>query len=657
MIRFGPELTRNLDQALEREWLETNGTGSFASSTIVGANTRRYHGLLVAATRPPVGRRVLLSNIDDRLRIAGDTFELSCNIYQGAVHPEGHQYLTEFRLDPWPIMTYQIGDTVLTKSIFMRHGHDCTVISYHLLQADSPCQLLARPLIAGRDYHHLQHAHADFDPHLQVQSEQFTLQPYDEDSRLVLTYPDGEFWADGLWYYSFFYPEEHRRGLDCTEDLYSPGEIAWLIHPGQSVHLWATRQPLADAHPHQWADQEQQRRRQLVAGLPENDHFGRALTRAADQFLVKREVAGRPLASIIAGYPWFTDWGRDTMIALPGLLLSTGRYQQARAVLRAFAGATDQGLIPNLFTDTGQGAGYNSADATLWMFIAAHRYYQTSGDVDFIAELWPGLVDIVDWHLRGTRFNIKVDEDGLLSAGDENTQLTWMDAQVGGRVVTPRHGQPVEINALWYNVLCIMAEFAQELNKPTQAQHYAELAEKTQSSFQHTFWSQEQGYLYDWVREDDKDAALRPNQVIALALPYPLLSIQQAGQVLTATAQSLLTPYGVRTLAPGNSGYQGRYQGDQVARDSAYHQGTVWPWLLGPYITAYLRIHGVTGETKRYVRDLLKPLIAHLSEAGLGSISEIFDGDPPHHPRGCIAQAWSVGEILRCWTEYSLYEE
>lgn len=658
MIRFGAETTQDLDTALQLEWLETNGTGSFASSTIIGANTRRYHGLLVAATRPPVGRRVLLSKIDDRLRIVGDTFELSTNIYEGAVHPHGYQHLVEFRLDPWPVMTYQLGSAVLIKSVFMRYCYDAAVISYHLAEADSPCWLLARPLVACRDYHHLQQAQADFDPHLDVQPGQLTMQPYDESSQVVLNYPGGQFWADGLWYYSFHYPQERQRGLDCTEDLYSPGEIAWLINPEETVCLCAARYPPQQVQPQQWAEEERERRRRVVAGLPANDEFGRALTAAADQFVVRRDVAGHPRASIIAGYPWFTDWGRDTMIALPGLLLATGRYEEARLVLSAFAGATDQGLIPNVFTDTGDGAVYNTADATLWLFVAAHRYFQATGDLDFIAKvLMPVFIDIVDWHLKGTRFNIRVDDAGLLSAGDETTQLTWMDVKVGNWVVTPRHGKPVEINALWYNALRILADFAEKLNNPGLAQKYRELAEDTKTRFQQTFWSHQHGYLYDCVRGEYQDAALRPNQVIALALPYPLLPDNQAREVLEKVEEALLTPYGLRTLAPRSAGYAGRYGGDQVARDGAYHQGTVWPWLLGPYISAYFALHGVSAEAKQYVRDLLAPLRQHLGKAGLGSISEIFDGDIPHAPRGCIAQAWSVAEILRCWTEYQLFEQ
>ncbi len=658
MIRFSTEVVHDLSQALQLEWLETNGMGGFASSTIIGANTRRYHGLLVAATRPPVGRRVLLSKVEERLRVGGDTFHLSTNIYEGALHPGGYHNLVEFRLDPWPVMTYRIGRTVLVRSILMRHGYDTIVIKYHLTEADRPCQLLVRPLMACRDYHHLQQAQADFAPHLAVQAERFAMQPYEQGAQICLTYPGGQFWTDGLWYYDFHYPQERRRGLDCTEDLYSPGEITWLINPGETVYLCASRQPPQQVQPQQWAEEERKRRRRLVAGLPANDGFGPTLATAADQFIVRRDGEDREAVSIIAGYPWFTDWGRDAMIALPGLLLATGRHTEARTVLSAFADATDQGLIPNVFGDTEAGPAYNTVDATLWLFVAAHHYFQATGDLDFIAEeLLPVLTDMVDWYIKGTKFNIEVDDDGLLSAGDENTQLTWMDAKVGNWVVTPRHGKPVEINALWYNALRILADFAEKVDDRRLAQKHGKLAEETKASFQQTFWSPEHGYLYDCVRAEYKDAALRPNQVIALSLPYPLLGNEQARQVLAKIEETLLTPYGLRTLARGSAGYAGRYEGDQVVRDSAYHQGTVWPWLLGPYIDAHFRLHGVNAETKQYVRDLLRPLQEHLSEAGLGSISEIFDGDAPHQPRGCIAQAWSVGEMLRCWTEYQLFEQ
>ena len=658
MIRFGTDTICDLDKALQLEWLETNGLGGFASSTIVGVSTRRYHGLLVAATRPPVGRRVLLAKVEEQLESNARTFALATSVYAGAiVHPQGYLNLVEFRLDPWPVMTYQLGDVTLEKAVTMRYGHNQTIIAYHLAAAAAPCRLSVRPLIAGRDYHHLQHAHGQLDAQLHRDATSFTIQPYDESSQLAMTYPKGQLWPDGLWYYDYLYYRERDRGLDCTEDLYSPGVIRWTITPGETVCLCASTEPPDSFDPESWLEAERQRRARLVADLPEQDEFARTLSCAADQFVVRRQVKGQQRHSIIAGYPWFADWGRDAMIALPGILLATHRFDEARSVLQTFAEATEQGLLPNTFDDTGSGAGYNTVDAALWMFIAAHRYIAATGDTEFLADLlYPALAEIIDWHCRGTRFDIRVDDDGLLSAGSEHTQLTWMDADPGTGPVTPRHGKAVEINGLWYNALRIAAEFAQSVGQADAAADFSARAHQVGNSFPRAFWSAELGYLYDCITAGQPDAALRPNQVIVLSLPYNLVSKDQAAQILWHVGEKLLTPYGLRTLAPDNPDYRGQYSGDQHTRDSAYHQGTVWPWLLGPYISAYVKLHGLSDETRQYLRDLLKPLREHLQQAGLGSISEIFDGELPHYPRGCIAQAWSVGELLRCWIEFELSE-
>ncbi len=658
MIRFGTDTIRDLDQSLQLEWLETNGLGGFACSTIVGANTRRYHGLLVGAARPPVGRCVLLSKVEEQLESDAQTVDLATSVYAGdIVHPQGYLNLVEFRLDPWPVMTYELDEVTLEKAVTMRHGYNQTIIAYRLAAATAPCHLSVRPLIAGRDYHHLQRARGNLNTELQSNSASFVIQPYEESSKLFVTYPSGQLWPDGLWYYDYLYYRERDRGLDCTEDLYSPGVIRWTITPGETVYLCASTQPLDSFDPETWIEAERQRRAALVAALPERDEFGRTLARAADQFLVRRKISTSQRHSIIAGYPWFTDWGRDAMIALPGILLATGRFAEAKSVLHSFAETTEHGLLPNSFDDNGNGAGYNTVDAALWMSIAAHRYTAATGDTDFLAGvLYPALTGIIDWYCRGTWFGIHVDDDGLLVAGNEQTQLTWMDADPGSGPVTPRHGQAVEINGLWYNALRIAADFGAKLGQPEAAAEFTARAEQAHESFNRLFWSPELGYLYDCVTDGQSDASLRPNQLIALALPYDLVSRDQAARILRHVADRLLTPYGLRTLALDNPGYQGRYFGDQHARDSAYHQGTVWPWLLGPYISAYVKVHGLGDKTKHHLRQLLQPLREHLNQAGLGSISEIFDGDPPHYPRGCIAQAWSVGELLRCWVEYQLFE-
>jgi len=658
LIQFGSDSINDLDQSLRLEWLETNGLGGFASSTITGANTRRYHGLLVAATHPPAGRRVLLSRVDEQLGSDGRHFDLATSVYAGnVIYPRGYLKLMEFKLDPWPVMTYQLGDITLVKSVMMRHGYNQTIISWHLARADAPCSLSVRPLVAGRDYHHLQSASGALNSQLQTDSGSFAIQPYDAESTLMLTYPRGQFWSDGLWYYDYLYYRERDRGLDCTEDLYSPGIIEWTLRPGETVYLCASTGPLDGWQPQQWFEAERQRRAQLVAHLPPEDRFGQALTRAADQFVVSRPQADEKRRTIIAGYPWFGDWGRDTMIALPGLLLATGRFDEAKSVLHAFAEATEDGLLPNTFDESGSGASYNTVDAALWMFIAAHRYMEATADRQFLADLlYPTLAEIIESYFQRTRFDIYVDDDGLLSAGNEQTQLTWMDADPGDGPVTPRHGKAVEINALWYNTLRIAAEFAEHLGQAEAAADFAERVDQIRTSFLDSFWDEQLGYLYDCITGSQPDSSLRPNQVIALALPYDLASDEQAAQILWHVAEKLLTPYGLHTLSPDDPDYLGRYFGDQHARDSTYHQGTVWPWLLGPYMTAYVKLHGLSEQTRNYLRELTGPLHEHLRQAGLGTISEIFDGDAPHYSRGCIAQAWSVAELLRCWIEYELFE-
>jgi predicted glycogen debranching enzyme len=666
MTNFDPTILSDLEAALAREWLETDGRGGFASSTIIGANTRRYHGLLVAATQPPVARRVLVAKIEDRLLSDGALCATSANVYEGGVvHPEGHLHQAEFRLDPWPVLTWRDRDFVLQKSIVMPHRQGFTILRYDLLEGPRAAWLHARPLVAGRDMHHLQQSSGHFDSRVVITDHGFRMQPYDPPSRLALHFPGGEFRPDGLWYYDFHYPREQERGLDCSEDLYSPGEIVWLLRPGETAWLILGQDPAPDAlDPAAALDAERDRRAQLLRTFGDDEPAGR-LALAADQFIVDRVGASvpdaqpapapdaQPSRTIIAGYPWFGDWGRDTMIALFGLTLATGRHADCRAMLHTFLTQMRHGLAPNLFAeDTGE-ALYNTVDATLWLFVAVHRYVQAARDVDFLREAWPALQASLEAHLAGTDFGIHVTADGLLAAGDESTQLTWMDAKVGDWVVTPRHGQPVEINGLWYNALKIGEACAKKLKEKDAAQRYGAQAQQTQRAFGQ-FWSPELGYCHDVLRPEGPDSRLRPNQLIALALPYKLLTPPQRRSILEQATAHLLTPYGLRTLAPGSEGYAPHYAGDQRARDGAYHQGTVWPWLIGPYLSLYFDVMGLSDETRLHARTLLEPLLAHLDDAGLGSISEIFDAEPPFTPRGCIAQAWSVGEVLRCWVEYGL---
>ncbi|MFT5366511.1 MAG: putative glycogen debranching enzyme [Candidatus Latescibacterota bacterium] len=646
-IIIGKEICRNLDQAIRREWLETNGIGGFASSTLSGINTRRYHGLLVPATNPPLGRIVALSKFEETLCLAdGNTFELSCNNYYGAIHPHGYRYLEHVRLDPFPIFTYRLNDVSCEKQVFMIHGQNATVVTYGHL--DQQATLTVRPLIAFRDYHHVTRQNHYLNPNVEIETNSIRFQPYEQLPPLYIAH-NGQFQTKGDWYYNFTYPVEAYRGLDCEEDLYCPGEFTFQLEPGQSAHLIASLEPVSIDQVDHLQQTERTRRKNLNQNAPSDDMSTRLLTQAADVFIVKRKDN---LSTIIAGYPWFTDWGRDTMIALPGLTLVTKRFDEARDILAAFAQACDQGMIPNRFPDHGETPDYNSVDATLWYVHAIDRYLAYTGDIAFVHEtLWPTIKDIIAFFCKGTRYNIHVDTDGLLYAGEPGVQLTWMDAKVGDWVVTPREGKPVEINALWYNALCVAQSLAEQFGEITHASEYSTLAQTVTTHFPKAFWNPQTGCLFDCIGPKGSDPAIRPNQIFALSLPHRMLSDEQEQSILTVIQNNLLTPYGLRSLAPSDPAYVGDYGGDPHTRDGAYHQGTVWGWLMGPFVTAWVRIHQNDPAVHQTAQRFLDPLRQHLQDYGLGQISEIFDGDPPHTPRGCYAQAWSVAETLRAYAE------
>ncbi len=651
MIAFGRDVCGDWLRATSREWLETNGLGSYASSTITGTNTRRYHGLLVAALRPPTQRTVLLAKLEETLALKEAEYDLSCNQYPGAIHPQGYRYLREFRLDPFPTFVYEVGEgrrALLEKRVAMCRGRNLVIICYRLLESPDTISLIVRPLVNCRDYHHLMRENASFDTTTQVSGarDTITVAPYHGVPPLTIRFPRAYYEPYGFWYRSFEYAQEAARGLDYHEDQYSPGYFMCQLEQGDTVYLVASIESLTDFDPASAMEAERVRRAALLdpwTGAPEEI---RQLVAAADAYLVSRQPDTRgPASGLIAGYHWFEEWGRDAMISLPGLTLVTGRYETTRNVLRTFAKHRHNGLIPNRIPDADEQPHYNTADATLWMFWAVQKYVDYTGDRDFVVgEMLPVLLEMIEWHVRGTDFGIGMEADGLLRAGESGTQLTWMDAKVGDWVVTPRHGKPVEINALWHNAL----KFVEELG----ASHPGPAADRVAARFRQRFWSEELGYLYDVVDGSaPADSSLRPNQIIALSLPYPALEGEQARRVLAAVKSDLLTPYGLRTLSPHDSRYRGHYQGDQWARDSAYHQGAVWPWLMGPFMTAHVRFAADRSAARQEAIAWLADLWRHLREAGLGQISEIFDADPPHHPRGCIAQAWSVAEVLRAAIE------
>jgi len=647
-IAYDETICRDLDACSQREWLETNGLGGYASSTICGMNTRRYHGLLAAATKPPVGRMVLLSKLEETLTVKGRSYRLSVNQYPGAVHPQGHRYLKHFRLDPFPLFLYEVNGIQLEKSVFMRHGENTTVIRYELRGRAEDCALELCPLIAFRDYHATTHENGALDPALHLGAGSIQVTPYRDLPSLYLAHDADEAPATGVWYRNFEFERERERGLDYREDLFNPcaltadfrGRARLTVIASTEAHEVGSADGLRDA--------EEQRRAEIVAASPGDRPFVRLLARAADQFIVQRGKG----STVIAGYHWFSDWGRDTMIALPGLTLTTGRPEVARGILLEFAGSVDRGMLPNRFPDSGEAPEYNTVDATLWFFEAVRAYLAHTGDVDFVrANLYGVLADIVAWHERGTRHGIHVDEDGLLAAGEAGTQLTWMDAKVGDWVVTPRRGKAVEVQALWHNALRVMEGLAQRFAPAAGRNHYGELAERAAASFAALFWNASEGCLYDVVNGEERDAAIRPNQILAVSLPYKMLAPDRAARVVDTVERRLLTPFGLRSLSPSDPQYRGRYGGGQLSRDGAYHQGTVWPWLLGPFLKAYLETHGRSAESREQAAKWLAELSRYIQDRGVGQLPEIFDGDAPHRPGGCIAQAWTVAELLRASVE------
>ena len=653
MIAFGREICGDLAAAGRREWLCTNGLGGFASGTVAGSLTRRYHGLLVAALAPPLGRTLVVAKAEETLAYDGATAALGVNRWgSGAVDPHGHLSLEAFRLDgAAPVWSYAVGDALLEKRVWMEPGASTTYVRYRLLRARGGADLAVKVFVNYRDYHASTHA-GDWRMSVEQIAKGVRVIAF-AGARPIQLLADG---ADAVpahtWYRDFALPAETARGLEDHEDHLHAATFHAALRRGDAITLVVSAEeaPALDGEA-AWARRCRHEEAVVAAwqrAQPASVHapaWVRQLVLAADQFIVARAVAGDPAGrTVIAGYHWFGDWGRDTMIALAGLTLVTGRAEIARRILTTFKHFVDHGLLPNRFPDAGQTPEYNTVDATLWYVEAIRAYHAATGDDGLLAEIYPTLEDIATWHRQGTRHGIHVDpRDGLLAAGEPGLQLTWMDARVGDRVVTPRTGKPVEINALWYNALCALAGFARRLGRPVGPWDAA--AEQTRAGFER-FWNAEAGACYDVVdTPEGDDASLRPNQIFAVALPASPLSPARQRGVVDSCARRLLTSHGLRTLSPDDPRYRGHYGGDPAARDGAYHQGTVWGWLLGPFALAHHRVYGDAAAA----RTLLEPLAYHLADHGLGSISEIFDGDPPFTANGCIAQAWSVAETLRAW--------
>jgi predicted glycogen debranching enzyme len=641
MSTVDQEPFRRIEDLDTREWLETNGLGGYASGTVAGLHTRRYHGLLVAATKPPVGRAVLLSKFEEVVHFGARRFEISCHRYPDAIHPEGYRYLKNFWQRPFPVWTFDLDGVLLERELCMVHGQNTIVCRWRLLSDMAGVRLELRPLLAFRDHHHLRQSWDDFDTNCREQSGNISVRPAATLPEVTFAHNAIETSFTGHWYRNFEYELERERGFDHHEDLHQPFVLKFELQEQATVVVSTEELPVKDADA--LIASEMRRRERLVSISDASDTDVQQLVLAADQFIVARG-AGQ---TVIAGYHWFSDWGRDTMISLPGLTLATGRPEIAREILLEYSRHISMGMLPNRFPDEGGKPDYNTVDATLWYFEALRSHTDATGDLGLVQRLFGKLVDIIDWHLRGTRYGIRVDDDGLLLAGEEGSQLTWMDAKVGDRVITPRCGKPVEIQALWYNALCITAEFAENLGFLEAESRIRGMAARARASFENIFWNDEQKCLYDVVAAGGADASIRPNQLFAASLHYPLIQGDTARHVVERVERDLLTPYGLRTLAPGDPRYVGRYEGSPEKRDAAYHQGTVWAWLIGPFIDAYRRVHAGEAKVEERVAGFLAPLRKHISDAMLGSISEIFDGDAPHHPRGCASQAWSVAEVLR----------
>lgn len=663
--RIGREVLGDLAASSRHEWLVTNGIGGYAAGSVGGALTRRYHGLLIAARKPPVERTLLLAKLAERVQIDGEWADLDCNHWRGGTTtPLGHLHLESFALEgAVPVWTWAIGDTRLEKRVWMEQGHNITYVQYRLVSAHAPVTLSLRAFVDHRDHH-------------ETTSLGETLAVIENvtggleikmggDTMPLWLFADGaECKPAHVWYRHYTLDVETERGLDDEQDLLLAGEIVRTLEPGEAFTVVASTRHDSGrgvlsvasalqrrrAHEKQLLDTWTKAQGKRAKDAPE---WIRQLVLAADAFVVERArtngddlvmgASGSP-RSILAGYPWFTDWGRDTMIALPGLLLTTGRHELARAVLTTFAAHVDRGMLPNMFPDDGSPPEYNTVDAALWFFQAVQSYLEATDDTSLLEQVYPALEDIGAWYERGTRFGIGVDpRDGLVSQGADGVALTWMDARVEEWVVTPRRGKPVEINALWFAALAAMSRFARKLGRPHES--YDALGRRVGLAFT-KFWNDDKQCLFDVLdTPTGPDASVRPNQVFAVSLPDTPLDAAQRRAVVDAVGRSLLTSHGLRSLAPGEAGYRPRMVGDRRVRDGAYHQGTVWTWLLPHYALAHFRAYG----DRDAALAVLAPYADLMNAMAMGTLPEVADGDAPHTPRGCFAQAWTVGETLRAW--------
>ena len=673
-INVGQGVLFDINEALSREWLVTNGLGGYASSTVLGINTRKYHGLLVAAFNPPVNRWVLLSKLDESLKIGNRSYDLGTNEFRDVMHPNGYRFLSEFMVAPLPTFRYCVTGVNLQKMVLLPHMKNVTVVIYEASNlTEEELSVFISPLINSRHiYNTTDKSKIEWSFIQKHEEKTVIINSSDSLSSLILSSScDGSFVEESWWVEKMFFRVDASRSESSIDDNFRPGFFKFSVNPKETKQFYviavagkdeAEAQNVFSSFGAETVDvnllvsEELERRKALLQQFSEHNvglmltDWLKWLVQATDSFIVFRASTGKK--SVIAGYCWFDDWGRDALISLPGLTLVTGRFEDAREILLTFERNCSNGVIPNRFSDrAGDIPLYNTVDATLWFFNAILQYLKYTGDLRFVKDnLWSTLNEIVDCHVYGTLFGIHMDADGLIAHGP---QLTWMDATTIDGFVTPREGKAVEIQALWYNALKIMQLLAKRLNQTDKTEAYGSMAEKAKKSFLEQFWSPENGYLFDVINDDGADSTLRPNQLIAASLDFPLLDGAKSESVVEVVWKRLWGKYGLRTLSEADPRYIGNYLGDWKQRDIAYHNGTVWPWLLGPFITAFLKTKNHEEYWRKFaLNNFLLPLFrTQLFLAGLGTISEIFDGNSPHLPRGCIAQAWSVAEPLRAYIE------
>ena len=643
MISFGRDLLNDYKATVKKEWLITNGLGGYASSTVVGCNTRRYHGLLVAALRPPGGRTVLVSKLEEVIQKGEEYYFLSTNRYPNTISPEGYAHALSFSSYPFPKMVFSIGKIFVEKEIFMVHGENTTVVRYTIISPDESALFSFSPLIVCRDFHWLMRENLNFFGNVTKKDDEIVMKPFNQMPEIYIRADGMDYENVGVWYKNMEYETELARGLNFQEDLYNPGRFSTEVLGRKTIDV------ILSVHETKYYDVEKlrqseiKRQEALLKKAGCKDDIEKALILSADKFIAKR---GTNLKTVIAGYHWFIDWGRDAMVSIPGLLLETKRYDDAKKTLTAFANTMNKGIIPNRFFDHKEEPEYNTIDASLWFIYAGYLYYKETGDKDFtFNRLIPWFEEIYDNYMKGTLFNIRVDEDGLVCGGDETAQLTWMDAKVKDEIITKRDGKPVEVNILWYNAVMILQGLTTD---DTKKKEYADIAKKIKESFIKKFWNDSEQCLYDVVCSDDKkDASIRPNQILAVSLKFPILDSDKEHAVFKRVHGELFTSFGLRSLSGNDESYIRKYEGNQYKRDEAYHQGTVWSWFIGPFVDAYIKLNGSGEQQLKEIELIMQPFYDHLSDSGIGAVSEIFDGDEPHTARGCAFQAWGVAEVLR----------